>query len=99
MKLEEKINKYLDESPLNEKGPVGGENDGALKFVFKLPKSGTMTAEFLDGTKTEVNVDPDDKSAGKYAFVTKNGRVMETWSKKPSKEAAHQRLKELKFFG
>ena len=82
---------------LNELKPVGGDDDGALKFVFKLPKEGTITCEFLDGTKTKVDVDPDDKSSGKYAFVGKrNGRIFQTWNSKPSKESAHDVLARVK---
>lgn len=93
MRIEEKISQYL-----REDGPISKE--GALKFVFKLPKEGEFTAEFLDGTKTTITVDPEDKCAGKYAMISKDsGKPMECWNKKPSKEAAHQRLKELKFFG
>lgn len=80
---------------LNESGPVGKE--GALKFVFKLPKEGKFTAEFLDGTKTTVDVDPDDKSSGKYAFVGKDhGSIFQTWDSKPSKDEAQKVLARVK---
>ncbi len=94
----EKITRYLNESNrLDELKPVGGEDSGALKFVFKLPKEGTVTCEFLDGTKTEVNVDPEDKSAGRFAFVGKDhGNIFQTWDKKPSREEAHDVLARLK---
>lgn len=83
---------------LNEKGPISDEEN--LQFVFKLPKSGTFTAEFNDGSKAEVNVDPEDECSGKYAIIAKgSGKPMECWDEKPSKEQVHQRLKELKFFG
>lgn len=62
---------------LNEGGPVSKE--GALKFVFKLPKEGKFTAEFLDGTKTTINIDSEDKSAGKYAFIGKDhGKIFKS---------------------
>lgn len=80
---------------LNESGPVGKE--GALKFVFKLPKEGKFTAEFLDGTKTTVDVDPEDKSSGRYAFVGKeHGSIFQTWTEKPSKEQAQKVLARVK---
>lgn len=95
--LLEKIDTFLEATRIDELKPVGGEDDGALKFVFKLPKSGKVTCEFLDGTKTEVDVDPDDKSAGKYAFVgKKNGSIFQSWDKKPSKDAAHDVLARVK---
>ena len=90
MNIVEKIDKYL-----NETGPISKE--GALKFVFKLPKEGEFTAEFLDGTKTTITVDPDDKSSGRYAFVGKeHGGIFQTWKNKPSKEEAHDVLARLK---
>lgn len=90
MDILNKINKYL-----NEDGPISEE--GALKFVFKLPKEGKFTAEFLDGTKTTIDVDPEDKSAGKYAFIgKKNGSVFQSWDSKPSKEQAHDVLARVK---
>ena len=96
-KLVEKIDKYLKKNKIYEDKPVGGENDGALKFVFKLPKEGKFTAEFLDGTKTTIDVDPEDKSAGKYAFIGKeHGTIFQSWSSKPSKEAAHDVLARVK---
>mgnify|MGYP006291652807 CR=1 FL=1 len=89
-----KFQKYL----LNEGGPVSKE--GALKFVFKLPSEGDFTAEFLDGSKATVTVEKDDKSSGKYAFVGKdNGRIFQTWDKKPSKDQAHEVLQRIKFHG
>jgi hypothetical protein len=89
-RVSEKINKYL-----NEDGPISKE--GALKFVFKLPKEGKFTAEFLDGTKTEIDVDPEDKSAGRYAFVgKKHGSIFQSWTNKPSKEEAQDVLARVK---
>ncbi len=96
MKIEEKINQYLQKSEMiNEDGPVGKE--GALKFVFKLPKEGEFTAEFLDGTKTTIDVDSEDKSSGRYAFIGKDhGTIFQTWTKKPSKEEAMDVLARVK---
>lgn len=88
----------MEKRNLYEDGPVSKE--GALKFVFKLPKEGSFTAEFLDGTKTKVNVDPEDKSAGKYAFVGKdNGHIFKAWDSKPSKDAAAKVLRRIKYHG
>lgn len=96
-KLLEKIDKYLEKNKIYEDKPVGGEDDGALKFVFKLPKEGKFTAEFLDGTKTTIDVDPEDESAGKYAFIgKKHGSIFQSWDSKPSKEAAHDVLARVK---
>lgn len=90
----EKIDKYLKKN-MNEAGPISKE--GALKFVFKLPKEGEFTAEFLDGTKTTINVDPEDKSAGNYAFIGKDhGSIFQSWKNKPSKEEAHDVLARVK---
>lgn len=90
MSVIDKLNKYL-----NEAGPISKE--GALKFVFKLPKEGKFTAEFLDGTKTTIDVDPEDKSAGKYAFIGKSkGSIFQSWSKKPSKKEAMDVLARVK---
>lgn len=88
-----KINGYL-----NEGSPVSKE--GALKFVFKLPKEGSFTAEFLDGTKTTINIDTEDKSAGNFAFIGKDhGKIFKSWSSKPSKEEAHKVLQRIKTKG
>ena len=88
-----KINRYL-----NEDGPISKE--AALKFVFKLPKEGKFTAEFLDGTNTTIEVDPGDKSSGKFAFIGKdNGNIFKTWDNKPSKEDANKVLKRIKHYG
>lgn len=90
MTIMDKIDKYL-----NEAGPVSKE--GALKFVFKLPKEGEFTAEFLDGTKTTITVDPEDKSSGNYAFIGKeHGSIFQTWTSKPSKEEAMDVLARVK---
>jgi len=90
-----KMKKYL-----NEKKAINTEEGNPLRFVFKLPKSGNFTADFEDGTSVEVNIDPDDKCAGKYAMIAKgSGRPMECWDEKPSRSEVAQRLKELKFFG
>lgn len=101
MNIVEKIDYYLSKCmDINESKPVGGEDDGALKFVFKLPTEGSFTANFLDGSSVTIDVDKNDKSSGNYALLTKDtGKVMEVWTKKPTREQAHQRLKELKFFG
>ena len=93
--IEEKIDKHLRKVMINEEGPVSEE--GALKFVFKLPKEGEFTAEFLDGATQTLNVKPDWKSAGKYAFIGKdNGHVFEAWDEQPSKEEAQDVLARLK---
>jgi len=93
MDIIEKIDNYLNEGkPVSEKG--------ALKYVFKLPETGKFTAEFLDGTRTEIIVDEDEKSSGKYAFVgKKNGRIFKTWNKVPSAEEAAKVLRRIKFHG
>jgi hypothetical protein len=83
---------------INESGPISKE--GALKYVFKLPKEGEFTAEFLDGTKTTIEVEPDEKSSGKYAFIGKDkGHVFQSWSEKPSKDEAAKVLRRVKFHG
>ena len=93
--IEEKIENYLDKEQVNEDGPISEE--GALKFVFKLPKEGEFTAEFLDGTKTTITVDPEDESSGKYAFIgKKHGSIFQSWDSKPSKEAAQDVLARVK---
>ena len=85
-----KINKYL-----NEGKPISKE--GALKYVFKLPKEGSFTAEFLDGTKTTIDVDIEDKSSGKYVFIGKDhGSIFQSWDSKPSKEQAMNVLARVK---
>lgn len=96
MKIIEKIDRYLSNlENVNEDGPISEE--GALKFVFKLPKEGKFTAEFLDGTKTTIDVDPEDKSAGNYAFIGKDhGTIFQSWTSKPSKKAAHDVLARVK---
>jgi hypothetical protein len=98
MNIEEKMNKYLDSvsyRSINEDGPISEK--GALKFVFKLPDEGKFTAEFLDGTKTTIDVDPKDKSSGNYAFIGKDhGTIFQTWSKKPSAEEAMDVLARVK---
>lgn len=100
MSIDEKVNKYLNESRIDEKGPIVKEEGNPLRFVFKLPKSGNFTADFMDGTSVEVEVDPDDECAGKYAMIAKgSGKPMECWDEKPSRSQVAQRLKELKFFG
>lgn len=90
MNIVEKIDKYL-----NEAGPISKE--GALKFVFKLPKEGEFTAEFLDGSSVTIDVDPEDKSAGNYAFIGKeHGSIFQSWTSKPSKEEAMDVLARVK---
>lgn len=92
--LLERINRYI----INEGGPVSKE--GALKYVFKLPKSGEFTAEFLDGSKATVTVEAGEKSAGKYAFVGKsNGKIFQSWDNKPSADEAAKVLRRVKFYG
>ena len=63
---------------MNELKPVGGEDDGALKYVFKMPKAGKVTCEFLDGTKVDIEVETVEESSGKYAFVGKGGNIFQT---------------------
>jgi hypothetical protein len=79
---------------VDETGPISKE--GALKFVFKFPKTGSFTANFLDGKSTTFDEVEKLKSAGKYAFVGKGGRVFQTWDSKPSREAAHDVLQRVK---
>lgn len=89
--------KRLEQNLISEKGPISKE--GALKFVFKLPKEGKFTAEFLDGSKATLNVDSKDESSGAYAFVGKsNGSIFKTWNEKPSKDAAHDVLQRVKSY-
>lgn len=76
MRIEEKINRYLNENSINELKPISKEKD--LHFVFKLPKEGDVEFEFDDGTKATHHVDPEDKCAGKYAMISKDsGKPME----------------------
>ena len=78
-----------------EAGPISEE--GALKFVFKLPTEGEFTAEFLDGSSVTIDVDPGDKSSGNFAFIGKdNGRIFQSWTSRPSKEEAMDVLARVK---
>lgn len=98
-KIEEMVDKLL-ENHLTETAPVGGEDDGALKFVFKLPEEGSFTADFLDGTSVTVDVDPEDESSGNFAFIGKdNGKIFQSWSSKPSQDDAYDVLQRVKFQG
>jgi hypothetical protein len=90
-----KAQEFLDF--VNEGKPVGSE--GALKYVFKFPSSGSFTAEFDDGKKASFDNVEDLKSAGKYAFVGKGGQVFQTWDSKPSADAAAEVLRRAKFHG
>ena len=78
--------------------PVGGQDDGALKFVFKIPdEPGPHTFNFLDGSTNTLDLGSDSESLGKFAFVSKNSdNIFQTWDSKPSKDQAHDVLQRVK---